>query len=129
MKRLLTKSLNKKRPPALSKIIVTDFKVSNDSPTFSDMRVVRCCDGVDELIFDIDVIYKGHISIVCNTTLNVSTSLVSSLDKEGLRPERLDEHLRAGVGSADLLSTLLSGQAMVSLKGYRFWESPSSTTS
>ena len=76
MKRLLTKSLNKKRPPALSKIIVTDFKVSNTSPTLSDLRVANCCDTVDELIFDIDIIYQGHISITCNTTLNVDTSFV-----------------------------------------------------
>ena len=76
MKRLLTKVLNKKRPPALSKIIVTDFKVSNASPTVSDIRVVCCCDIIDELIFDVDIIYQGCISIICNTTLNVDTFLV-----------------------------------------------------
>ena len=69
--------MNKKRPKQLSAIKIKDFELSDASPTLSNFRLVNCCDKVDEVVIDVDVLYKGLIRFVLNTTYTpIETSVV-----------------------------------------------------
>lgn len=45
-----------------------DFELSDAAPLLSNFRLVHCCDKADEVVLDVDVLYRGLIRFVLNTT-------------------------------------------------------------
>ncbi|CAK77116.1 unnamed protein product (macronuclear) [Paramecium tetraurelia] len=70
IKKILHKTLNKKRAAMLSEINVSDLKIIGDPPSLSDIQALR--QDANEFLCDLDLSFRGKVLIVLSTIFLVT---------------------------------------------------------